>query len=254
MDSDTSSREQRPVKISLVIPAYNEEKYIRPTLESVTRAKRRFEQTTGEQLEIIVVDNASTDRTAEIAREFGCKVVPFDKHQISAVRNAGAREARGEYIAFVDADRSIVPEDAFVEIAANLADEKVYGGGSGFRPEKWNVSIWLFTTFFRAFCALFIVGFVLYYMRRRDFDELGGWNEKMYFAEDVDLSFRMRKAARAGRRKIRNLRGRVSICTRKIDMLPPVRTLWRLFCMLVRRDFSNPEAAHGFFYDADNLR
>ena len=240
--------------ISLVIPAYNEEKYITPTLETVTAARRRFEQATGGQVEVIVVDNASTDRTAEIARTFGCHVVPFEKHQIAAVRNAGARAATGKYIAFVDADRSIVPEGLFFEIAGNLADPTVYGGGSDFRPEEWNIRIWILVMFFRVVCRLFGVGFVLYYLRRADFEALGGWDETMYAAEDVNLSFRMKKAAKQSGRRLRHLGHKTSICVRKIHMLPPAATLWRSLRALIRWDFSNPDDFHSFFYDVDKLR
>ena len=253
MCEDTGEPEHPP-KLSLIIPAYNEAKYITPTLESVARARRKFEETTGEQMEVIVVDNDSTDRTADIARGFGSKVVPFEKHQIAAVRNAGAKAARGEYLAFVDADRSILPEDSFVEIADNLADETVYGGGTAFRPEKWSVLVWFFVMFFRLFCLVFGVGFVLYYLRRADFDALGGWNEALYMAEDMDLSFRMKRAAKAAGRTIRNLRGKVGVCTRKLHLLPPLRALWWSLPVLIRRDFSSPKAAHPFFYDVDNLR
>jgi glycosyltransferase involved in cell wall biosynthesis len=241
-------------KLSLVIPAYNEEKYIRPTLESVAQARRRFEETTGESMEVIVVDNASTDRTAEIAASFGCRVVGFDKHQIAAVRNAGAREARGEIIAFVDADRSILPEDTFLEIVSNLSDPGIYGGGAGFRPERWSLAVALFIGFFRLFCRLWGVGFVLYYLRKEDFDRLGGWNEAMYIAEDVDLSFRMRHDALASGRQIRNLQSRVSVCTRKMSLLPIWPTLWRTLVILVKRDFGNPERARFLYYDVDKLR
>jgi glycosyltransferase involved in cell wall biosynthesis len=253
--ADAEMNPQGPLlKLSLVIPAYNEEKYITPTLESVARARQKFEGATGESMEVIVVDNASTDRTAEIAESFDCRVVQFDKHQIAAVRNAGAREARGEHIAFVDADRSILPEDIFIEIVANLSDPAIYGGGTRFKPDRWTVATWLFTMFFRVFCKLWGVGFVLYYMRKSDFDQLGGWNEEMYIAEDADLSFRMRRAAKASRRKILNLRGQVCVCTRKMDLLPMFPTIWRSFVILVKRDFGSADRANFMFYDVDNLR
>lgn len=241
-------------RISLVIPAYNEEKYITPTLESVERARRRFEDVTRDGVEVIVVDNASTDRTAEIARSFGCRVVPFDQHQMSAVRNAGARAARGEYIAFVDADRSILHQDTFLEIAANLSDETIYGGGTRFRPEKWNVRIFLAVSVVQVICRLCGIGCMLYYMRRADFEALGGWNEKMYAAEDVNMSFRMKRAARASGRKLRDLRGKLTFCVRKLMMLPPLSTAWHTVRLLARWDFSKPDDVHRFYYDVDNLR
>ncbi len=242
------------IAISLVIPAYNEEKYITPTLESVGRAKTKYERATGKSVEVVVVDNASADRTAEIARSFGCTVIPFDKHQMSAVRNAGAATARGEYIAFVDADRSIVHEDLFLEIDANLSNPRIFGGGTRFRPEKSSLNILIAVTLVRLFCWVLRTGCMLYYLRRSDFDDMGGWNEQMYAAEDVDMSLRMKKAAKASGRKLRNLRGRLTFCVRKFHMLPAWRTL-RDFLRLVRRwDFSKPDEVARFYYDVDNLR
>lgn len=241
-------------KISLIIPAYNEGNYITPTLESVARAQVKFEAATGDHVEVIVVDNASTDSTADIARRFGCTVVPFQKHQIAAVRNAGAKVARGEYIAFVDADRSILPDSVFLEIASNLDNPRIYGGGSRFRPEKWGVRVFLMVATVAVAARLLGVACVLFYLRRADFDALGGWNEALYAAEDVDLALRMKRAARASGRHLRALRGKVSVCTRKIHLVSPWTMLRVSARAAIRRDFGNPQAFSPIFYDVDKLR
>jgi glycosyltransferase involved in cell wall biosynthesis len=241
-------------RISLVIPAWNEEKYIRPTLESVTRAKSKYAAQARRAVEVIVVDNDSSDRTAEIAAEFGCRVVPFGVHQISAVRNAGAREATGEFIAFVDADRSVVPEDLFFEIDRNLSDRTVYGGGSAFTPERWSVLTATAVCLVRVFCWLSGLGCVLFYLRRSDFEGLGGWNEAMYAAEDIDLAKRMKTAARSSGRRLRHLRGRVCVCTRKLELVSVGRTLRMSWRALRRWDFTDPSLYHDYFYDVERLR
>jgi glycosyltransferase involved in cell wall biosynthesis len=241
-------------RISLVIPAWNEEKYIRPTLESVARARSKYEAATSSAVEVIVVDNASTDHTAEIARSFGCRVVPFDVHQIAAVRNAGARAARGPLLAFVDADRSIVPENLFLQIDRHLADPAVYGGGSAFTPDRWNVAILLGIGVTRIFCRLTGLGCVLYYLRRSDFEALGGWDERLYAAEDIDLSKRMKAAARASGRRLRHLREPVRICTRKLHLIGLGRMLRLSWRALRRWDFTDPTLFHDIFYDVDRLR
>ncbi len=92
-------------KISLVIPAYNEEKYIGVCLDYVMKnAKGRF-------YEIIVVDNNSTDRTKEIAAGYpGVKVVSELKKGVTKARQRGVEEATGDLIAFIDADTQMRPE------------------------------------------------------------------------------------------------------------------------------------------------
>ena len=85
--------------ISLVIPAYNEEKYIAECLDHVTRNSH------GIFHEIIVIDNASSDRTAEIARQFpGVRVVRENNKGLTWARQRGYLEATGDVLAYIDAD------------------------------------------------------------------------------------------------------------------------------------------------------
>ncbi len=96
-------------RFSLVIPAYNEEQYLPRLLDSIDIARDRYRQGR-DAIEVIVANNASTDRTAEIATARGCSVVFVEKRAIAAARNGGARFARGEILAFIDADSAIHPE------------------------------------------------------------------------------------------------------------------------------------------------
>lgn len=91
------------MKFSFIIPVLNEEVYIKTTIESIKKQ-------TEAAYEIIVVDNGSTDKTAEIARSLGCKVVKETKRGISHARNKGAKVARGDILCFVDAD-GVLSED-----------------------------------------------------------------------------------------------------------------------------------------------
>src|SRR5207302_2484064 len=93
--------------ISFIIPAHNEEQLLGHTLTALTAAARAL----GQPFEIVVVDDASTDRTAVIARDQGARVVPVEHRQIAATRNAGARAANGEMFVFIDAD-TVVTERA----------------------------------------------------------------------------------------------------------------------------------------------
>ena len=93
----TASSKRLP-SVSVVIPAYNEEKYLPLCLESIKK------QDYPEQYEVIVVDNASKDNTARIARDWGAKVVYESKKSPACARQKGAEAATGEIIAFIDAD------------------------------------------------------------------------------------------------------------------------------------------------------
>src|SRR5439155_26146228 len=85
-----------PVSHSLVIPAFTEEAYLPATLASVQRAEAG--------IEIIVVDNDSSDRTADVAASYGATIVREHEHNVARVRNAGASAANGDVVVFLDAD------------------------------------------------------------------------------------------------------------------------------------------------------
>lgn len=100
------------MNISVVIPAYNEEKYLGKALESLKNQ-------TEKPFEIIVVDNNSTDKTAEIAKSFGARVVTEQKQGISYARNAGFNAVKGEIIARIDAD-STAPANWITRIRKDI--------------------------------------------------------------------------------------------------------------------------------------
>jgi glycosyltransferase involved in cell wall biosynthesis len=83
--------------ISFIVPAYNEEHELSKTVAAIREAASGAAQ----PYEIIVVDDASTDATPTIASDAGAKVIPINRRQIAASRNAGARAASGEYLFFV---------------------------------------------------------------------------------------------------------------------------------------------------------
>jgi glycosyltransferase involved in cell wall biosynthesis len=103
----TFSASAPPVSPDAVVhcPAYNEECELLASL----RAIRAAADAAGHSYEIVVANDSSDDRTPEIAREFGANVVDVRLRQIAAVRNAGARIAKGDIFFFVDADTHIEP-------------------------------------------------------------------------------------------------------------------------------------------------
>ena len=125
-------------RYSLIIPAYNEERLLGRLLDSADAARATYG--CGGAIEVIVANNASTDRTAAIAAPRGCRVILVERRIIAAVRNAGARAARGAVLAFVDADAQVHPE-TFLEIDRTLADPRVVAGATGARLERWSTGI-----------------------------------------------------------------------------------------------------------------
>src|SRR5678815_1294200 len=110
------------MKISIIIPAFNEERLIAHTLASVQHGTAEFVRR-GWETEVIVCDNNSTDRTAEIARAAGAKVVFEPVNQIARARNSGAAAAGGDWLIFVDAD-SNPDRELFCEVADQIAAER----------------------------------------------------------------------------------------------------------------------------------
>ena len=104
------------MKISIILPAFNEEKLVERSLQSIRCAATAFSRL-GWEHEIIVCDNNSTDRTAELARKQSARVVFEPVNQISRARNAGAAAATGEWFLFVDAD-------SFPSVAGAAADAR----------------------------------------------------------------------------------------------------------------------------------
>jgi glycosyltransferase involved in cell wall biosynthesis len=115
---DASMAKCAMMKVSVIIPAYNEEQWLPRTLENINKALAAVACPS----EVIVVDNESQDRTGQVAEFFGAQVFREQEHNISRVRNAGATNASGNIFIFIDAD-TLVAETLFQKIITALADE-----------------------------------------------------------------------------------------------------------------------------------
>lgn len=192
--------EVRP-KISLVVPAYNEAAYLPRLLDTVAVAQNRYRQGAN-QIQVIVADNASTDETPQIALERGCRVERIEKRLIAAARNGGAAAAEGEIVAFADADFRIHPE-TFNYIDSVMADSGYIGGATGLTMERWSPGI---TTTWRLIMPpLWLLGMDggVWFCRRSDFVETGGFDESRPMGEDVAFLSRLKRLGAKRRPKQR---------------------------------------------------
>ena len=211
-------------KLSFVVPAHNEEHELPETLRSIQRAAHAAKET----YELIVVDDASTDATAVIAQQFGARIVPVNRRQIAAVRNAGARVAHGEILFFVDADTRIKPDHVIAGLQALASG---YSGGSARLAVDSHLPFWA-RLFLRSFCAVYFaaglgVGAFLF-MGRASFDAVGGFDEQYFAGEEVYLTLALKKH---GRFKI--LREPIITSARKVRMHSPRFVLAQSFFIVL---------------------
>jgi glycosyltransferase involved in cell wall biosynthesis len=179
-------------RVSIIIPAFNEELLLPATM----RALQDDIAALNLSAELIVVDDGSTDRTAEIARGMGARVVPVTLRHIAGARNAGGRVANGELLVFVDAD-TIVPV-AVLRDAVKAYEAGVVGGGAGLRQDandpRWSaivIAIVIATmrmTKWAAGCFVFV--------RKDVFDRVGGFDERYFAGEEIFFSRAVKKHGR----------------------------------------------------------
>ena len=181
-------------RVSIIIPAYNEEYLLGATLRAVDEGIAAI----GVPAEVIVVDDGSTDRTAAIARDHGARVVSVNLRHIAGARNAGARAAGGSVLIFVDADTIV--SAAIFKAALAAIDAGAVGGGAGVRqdtPEpRWGAIAMAAVTWilrkagWAAGCFVFV--------RRDVFDRVGGFDEQFFASEEIHLSRAVKKHGRFG--------------------------------------------------------
>ncbi|SPP99530.1 putative Glycosyl transferase family 2 [Candidatus Sulfobium mesophilum] len=185
-----SEMEKGPT-ISIVIPARNEARCIDRCLGAIRNVK-----TLDAEIEIVVVDNNSTDSTAAISKKFGATVVTKKEGTIGSLRNAGAAVSRGQFIAFLDAD-CIVPADWIEKALVFLANDR--RTVVGFRMTIPSDANWVAQCWDSLFSKRDITAEVEWLpsgnmiMARDAFLLIGGFDENLETNEDCDFCFRLRK-------------------------------------------------------------
>ena len=181
--------------LSVVVPAYNEEKLLGDTLAAITQALTAA-GFVPDEWELRVSDNASTDATSAIAAAAGAIVVHEARRQIARARNTGAAQARGRWLLFVDADTR--PSAALLRVTRELmVSGRCCGAGALISPAGASAGVrvglgcWnLAARTLRLACGAFVL------CRRDAFRAIGGFDEAFYAGEELDLSRRLRRWGR----------------------------------------------------------
>ncbi len=174
-----------PVFYSVIIPAYNEQEWLPETIAALKKAMAGIDLPG----EVIVVDNNSSDKTAEIASRLGAEVVFESVNQISRARNTGARASRGRFLIFLDAD-TLISTAILQKAIENLSGEKCCAGGAKLNfigkdnvLAKKLVQLWnLISEKWGIAAGCFI------YCRREAFDDVGGFSQKVFAGEELLFS------------------------------------------------------------------
>ena len=187
-------------KISVIIPTRNEEKRLGNLLRSIKKQDYK-------NYEVIIGDYASTDRTVAIAKRYGAVVINSKVRGVGAGRNAAMKRAHGDIMAFIDADY-ILPKGLFRKAVDGLygeSNDKVIAVQPMSKPNLSEVpknrkkSILRLSKAVNRIAALSFrfspipIAWGCVFLKRDILDSVGTFNEKVLFAEDIDLYARIRK-------------------------------------------------------------
>lgn len=189
------------MQVSFVIPAYNEERYLGGCLRSIYKEIER----SGVAAEVVVVDNASTDRTAEVARTHGALVLHEPHKGVVRARQRGLEQAQGELLANVDADNEIPPGWITIGLERFAREPRLVGLSGPYIYSDTSLFsrafIWFLYACAQALAALVPGGSMLQgggvMMRKSALQKIGGYDMRIeFYGDDTDLA---RQLSRVGR-------------------------------------------------------
>ncbi|QQS38621.1 glycosyltransferase [Candidatus Woesebacteria bacterium] len=176
-------------KVSIIIPTFNEEKNIKRLLVSIGKQSYK-------NIESIVVDDGSTDKTVSIANKYATRVYARKHAERSIQRNFGANRAKGDYLVFLDADMELTPNVVLncIEIISNskykalIIPEKTTGGSFMSRVRRFEREMYMGDATIE----------VARFFDKKIFNEFDGYDVKLTGAEDYDLPYRISKRHKIG--------------------------------------------------------
>ena len=237
------------MKVSIVIPAFNEERLLPQSLAAIKAGSSAF-AAAGWTTEVIVCDNNSTDRTGEIASAAGATVVFEPMNQIARARNSGAARATGDWLLFVDAD-SFPTHELFADVVTVISSGTCVAGGSTVRVDlegfayAAGIGWWNFVSRTLKWAAGSFI-----FCETAVFREVGGFTEKLYAAEEIDLFRRLKRLARKRHRSIVILHRHPLLTSARKAHLYTIRELLRFWARTVLsggRTFRNREGAFPWY-------
>ncbi len=241
------SGSNNPPLISVCIPAHNEEKYIGACLASIKNATEHIKPST---VEVIVCLNRCTDKTERIARSYGALIVKENEKNIAKITNTAARQARGKIIVTIDADSRMSP-NMLLEVVEMLKTGRWIGGGSSIKLERMSVGIAVSTIVIVPIILIKYrtVSAGLFWLNKKDFDAIGGFNESLVSVQDLDFARRLKIHGRKNGKQLTTIRrAHIKTSSRKFDdfgdwhMLKDARLTFKL---LTGR---NREIADRYYY------
>ncbi|HEY1663144.1 MAG TPA: glycosyltransferase [Verrucomicrobiae bacterium] len=238
------------MKISIVVPAFNEERLLGESLSQIKGAASSFVEL-GWATELIVCDNNSTDRTAEIASAGGAKVIFEPVNQIARARNTGASVATGDWIVFVDAD-SHPSAGLFADVAREIQSGRCIAGGSTVRLDEDHFAGGLITRLWNLISRrLRLLAGSFIFCEAATFREVSGFSNELFAAEELELSMRLKKRAKKTGKRLVILNRHPLVTSARKMKLYTFREHFRFLVFVLfskRRALASREAAH-LWYD-----
>jgi glycosyltransferase involved in cell wall biosynthesis len=209
------------MKISVVIPAYNESAYLVETLRSLARAADWLDTTGKACLETVVVDNDSSDNTADLAASHGARVIFEPVKSVAKARNVGANAASGDVLLFVDAD-TIVPTYLLSAVSDQINGCRCIGGAAPVRyAPRRRIIRWYLTCWRLLAKTTGMVQGATIFCTAQAYHAIRGFDERLYMGEDVDFYWRLRRyASRSGRSLCLLSDMQVITSSRRFDLCP----------------------------------
>lgn len=201
-------------KISVIVPAHNEEQFIGKCLKSIQAASRRCNN----PVEVVVCLNRCTDNTESIARSFDVHITFVEEPNVAKVRNQAVKVSSGDVVIAIDAD-STMSENLIQEVLNKMDSGRYVGGGILTIVDRINpLTIILGAlVILPSFLTMRFSG-GMFWFSRQAFDEVGGFDEDYLTGEDLQLRLSLGKLAKHQRKKYGVItKARIRTSARKLD-------------------------------------